>query len=282
MQKRGLADVDWIIASGVFLVSLVTVLIFIKPGIIPLHSSDALLDIIEHNFRKDINLGMLLNANEAEVSGVYWNLYKTPLFIETVNLYSPPTTNCIELDFPYDWLENKITVFNDSFQSPVPFRLNGNKLIIMANLTTHSPDKEVYYIYYTNYEDILPKQTLDTSIGSQDCPSGVSQRIVTTPILTENFKQEYGVTESSKGISEKIIELGLTNINNIFGYNFLKERYGYPKLKEFSIELQSNNNYPKFEPIKPGDVNVYTRSWSDFVLYTNGTREPVIITIKVW
>ena len=116
MQKRGLADVDWIIASGVFLVSLVTVLIFIKPGIIPLHSSDALLDLVEDNFKKD-----LLAQDNKLTGGVYWTMQQTPIFLSKDNIQG---LKCIQLDFPYDIIANKIRIYNDTGrkdENTVPF-----------------------------------------------------------------------------------------------------------------------------------------------------------------
>ena len=286
MQKRGLADVDWIIASGVFLVSLVTVLIFIKPGIIPLHSSDALLDLVEDNFKKD-----LLAQDNKLTGGVYWTMQQTPIFLSKDNIQG---LKCIQLDFPYDIIANKIRIYNDTGrkdEDAVPFEISPGKLIFKANLNS---EKNIYYIYSSNNElyknlDITTDCAEDTAVKNEtENPDGSK---------TINFVYEYGVTENLKGIARPIVDLTIENINSLVVYNALKNLYGYPKLKEFALSFTNNAqnqqdcafNPPDdtqvncdFQPIKSGDVNVYVRSWSDFILDYNGVRHPVTIAIKVW
>ena len=285
MQKRGLADVDWIIASGVFLVSLVTVLIFIKPGIIPLHSSDSLLDLIENNFKKD-----LLAEDGKLTGGVYWTVQQTPIFLTKDNIEG---LNCIQIDFPYDISANKMRIYKDTGrkdEDAVPFEIGSGNLIFKADLNS---EKNIYYIYSSNNElyknvDIITDCTDDITIKKEtENPDGSK---------TINFVYEYGVNENLKGIARPIVDLTIENIDSVLVYNALKNLYGYPKLKEFALLISNTASQDcsfdpqngdtsvncEFQPLNPGDVDVYARLWSDFILDYNGARYPVTIAIKVW
>ena len=88
MDKKGGGHVDWIISIGIFLIYLLSMFVLIKPGIIPTHDSDTLLDIIEENVREDFFVALSFDNDPTndDVGGFYWTLNKLPLFVNSFHL----------------------------------------------------------------------------------------------------------------------------------------------------------------------------------------------------
>ena len=49
-NKKGLAYIDWIISMGLFIVVVIAIFAFLKPGAKPIHESKGLINILETNF----------------------------------------------------------------------------------------------------------------------------------------------------------------------------------------------------------------------------------------
>ncbi len=70
MNKKGIgAEVDWIIAIGIFLIAFGAILVLFKPGIRPVFESDTLLDIVQQGVENQLT----------------WNITKQPFFTEPVS-----------------------------------------------------------------------------------------------------------------------------------------------------------------------------------------------------
>lgn len=107
---------------------------------------------------------------------------------------------------------------------------------------------------------------------------------------------ELGLTESVSGI-DLISFLGLseTTIDGSscsVGYDCLKEKWEFPKSKEFRLTIQNlppDGAVPAFEPIEfPGGIgapinaNVFVRQFNTFILTDDGTRLPVTVRMEIW
>src|SRR3989344_281405 len=217
MKKRGLSDIDWIIGSGLFLVSLITIIVFLKPGINPVNTPDSLLNMLEDNFKKEIPT----NLSEGG-SGVYWTLYETPLYMEAVNLNGE---NCIKVPFRYDWEISNVDLYeliedqNDpsiKIKTLTPFYKDGDNIIFKTTLLTSK--KGIFILDYSN-SIIYPFRADKSSDGNVDC--GIPQIIIepTDPVTgTINFVPEYGVTEKINGIPSLFIDKTWTRSD----YNYVK------------------------------------------------------------
>ncbi|MDO8555540.1 MAG: hypothetical protein Q7R96_00005, partial [Nanoarchaeota archaeon] len=62
---RGNIHTDWAISMGLFLVAILTMFIFLKPGVQPIYQQTTLLDIIEHEF----------------LTNTTWTIKQLPVFI---------------------------------------------------------------------------------------------------------------------------------------------------------------------------------------------------------
>lgn len=65
-NKKGLDVIDWSMSMGIFLIAVIALFIFLKPGTQPLHDEDTLVAIIEKN---------LLEKTQ-------WYVHETPLFVK--------------------------------------------------------------------------------------------------------------------------------------------------------------------------------------------------------
>ncbi len=69
-NKRGIgSEIDWILASGIFILSVVFIFILFRPGVSPVHNSQALLNILQDGF-----------SNDTE-----WEIIKFPVFLAPAN-----------------------------------------------------------------------------------------------------------------------------------------------------------------------------------------------------
>jgi len=245
MNKKG-DHIDWIISIGIFLVFLMTIFVILKPGIIPEYKNDLLFSIVEENLK---NEGRDLITND--YLGIYWTLYKTPLFVNT--------EECVKIDFPFSGNEkfNKVYVKKPDTISPA-----GS---VSGNLLRASESKKY---------DLLHSKESFSLVSTQPCtkPDG------SDPDILDEGDYTYGTTESFNGIS-------LTKINNLRsqGYTNLKTKWNYPAIKEFKINVGNTpTDVVGFSGDPPIDVPVYTKSWSDWVLYEDGSRMSKTVTIMVW
>jgi len=68
--KKGLsADVDWIIATAMFLIYLGSIFVIFKPGVRPVFEEESLLNIVQRNFDENIS----------------WSISKTPIFLTPIS-----------------------------------------------------------------------------------------------------------------------------------------------------------------------------------------------------
>ncbi len=75
------------------------------------------------------------------------------------------------------------------------------------------------------------------------------------------------------------------------GYECVKKLWGFPQSKEFEIKIDSIpesseeaidfGRFPE-DSIKPSNVNIFVRSYNDYILTYDGTKIPVKVTISTW
>ena len=260
--KKGVeGHVDWVISIGIFLTYLLGMFVLIKPGVIPVHDYNTLLDIVEENAKKDYD------------SGLYWTLYKVPLFITTA-----PGGNCIKIeDFPYSVSPENLNVYkivkenNIESLSSLEMSLQENTLYIKVKGVSFI-ETEKYFIYFSDNKAYTnngkPKsETIETNFDLGGC--------VIIGDTTNPFEYNLGIPEKTRGLVDD--PLGSED------YNEIKKRYGYPLSKDFSIVITKGGDVDEYKTSEPdAKTNVYTRQWSDFMLKYDGTRDPVQISIKVW
>lgn len=278
-NKKGDGHVDWIISIGIFLIFLLSIFVIIKPGVEPNYDYNTLLDNIEEHVKGDFKIESLFDISKFDFEGFYWTLYKTPLFFQE---FTPggQRSECITIDFPYDIAEDKINVYKikstDNSLIALSRKLSSNNLYIKEEEGGSWDKINGYLIYFSNNKvyngkGIPLSENIDTSqITCIESTNGV------------NFNYNLGISENVRGVSEDVLIFLRSKDKNY--YDKLKEIYGYPQSKEFSITITKETDESfTYEPIKP-DVksNVYVREWGDYILNYDGTRTRVKVSVKVW
>lgn len=280
-MKRGSTDVDWVIAIGLFITFLLSILVFLKPGITAPHRPEALLDIVEDGIKQETQIGG---------PGIYWTIYEVPLYLKE----KVTSSGCFKIPFEFEgWKQSDFNLYkitgdinnkptdpvDPTKQTPIPFKLDGGFIIFKPEFSSVGK-KEIFILDYS--ENLVFSQSSTHDVNCEDPPIYIEETDLSG---NPNFKYDYGVIEPIKGISQKIINDLKTQADmNLDSYNDLKISYGFPITKEFSVHLiYPDNTIFDFQPMKPEiDANIFVREWSDFILNDNGLRDPVIVNIRVW
>ena len=250
-MKKGSSHIDWAISIGIFIVYLLLLFIFVRPGQVKEYQGDLLLSIVEKNFKN-------------EFTGVYWSLLEIPIFVNTT--YIDGTHDAFLIDsFPFS--TNKFndgnTIILDSNLASLPLNLEDTTedRELIFNVTDFGNNKKlIYKVVHSKYIDIKPIDPTYTSVAN------VSNTTI------------FGIGEILIGISEnKFKELSKD-------YNKLKADWRYPKLKDFSIRVSDNKEVllSLNQVTPPEDVNIYVLQWSDFILYNDTTKKLVTVNVRAW
>ncbi|MBS3168041.1 hypothetical protein J4216_02885 [Candidatus Woesearchaeota archaeon] len=368
-NKRGIGqEIDWIIALGLFLITLVFMFILFRPGLTPVYDSDTLLDIVQDGFMNDINKRVnivpifLYHANESIVNeqvvlltrnsinvSCNSNCATTPfnnrfttyldnlndnLFAESYYAVKTPTDNPPNGANFLVSNENPLPVCNNAtggltFCGSDPRQLdvslviaaraqyNSHNLAERDNQTKYRdenngfgipgkfftqangqmPDKTKYYLMFSdipiNFDtdstslDITGALTACLGSGNTTWPYD-NQVAALCPVI-----YDIGIEESLEGIDLA----SFMNLNNIdlgsgctIGYGCIKEKWGFPDLKEFIITVEalpqgsSNVNviFPSNNLQPPENVQVFVRNFNSFLITDDGVKIPVKVRIKTW
>ena len=95
----------------------------------------------------------------------------------------------------------------------------------------------------------------------------------------DQYKTAFGVSENLSGIS-----LSLYKKLNETNYQTLKDRFGYPKTKEFSFTLLNDSGAAIFDyqPVKPGITDIFTKEVDLFLLNSYGAKVRNKLRVKGW
>ena len=273
MDKKGDGHVDWIISIGIFLIYLLGMFVIIRPGIEPSQDYDTLLDILEENVKEDVNIefdqGIL-----SDFGGLYWTLYKAPLFFQ--GFADDVYASCINVDFPYGDQNNieRINAYkigDDGTKVSLNAELSGNSLSIEEQPGGSWEPNNQYIIYFS-----------DNAVYDDASSGTITEGVICEGRVNANYN--LGIVEKTRGVSEKAIDT-LNVGSNLANKNYeqVKIIYGYPGSKEFSFIIQSGGVKLEYIPKQPdAKTNIYTRSWGDFILNQDGTRNSITLNIRIW
>jgi hypothetical protein len=141
--------------------------------------------------------------------------------------------------------------------------LSGNALNFGPNIISTN----AVYTYY-----LLHSVDLDSSSSYPPSPSCLSD---------PNLECTFGVPDLLKGLSTNNIDLFFPCDET--NYLEFKDQIDYPSKREFNLNISSTTYSFVCNSQIPGNSdNVYSMTWSDYILGQNGLKEPVTINLKVW
>jgi hypothetical protein len=244
-KKAISSHIDWMISIGIFLIYLLSIFVFVKPGIKETHQPETLLKLLEEKFNEETN----------------WIVKKVPLYLKTCGSLDEG----IRMSFPFlSWNRDWILIKDSNEPPNIPdYTITEYELYLKK--TT-----ENYLICYTPDEiqghDPL---TCDETSYCTNC-DGTAQ---------------YGVAETLEGLSEtRLDELKDKDYENAAGTG-IKQEWNFPDVKEFIITIYQDGNelgeigYERDPPI---NIPIYIRQYKTWLLKKDCTREQITINIKIW
>lgn len=262
-MKKGASHVDWVISMGIFIIYIIALFIFLRPGASVEHKPQALLDLMEEEVKNEIVV----------------NLKETPLYVDycipyTVAGGSLQNSKVTVSDNKQNW--EIIKVLKDSEDGSISF---GNSFELEC-----SEPMTGEYNYVLSF---VPKKKEETSISlelecnSGECPAGGDADAELR--ATEN---KYIVYENWLDPSEWVEDVN----NDGSKYDDLKNKFGFPQEKHFAIyflvddEKYDMYNYEMgpFNIWRPDQGNVYTLEWKDSYIDSSSNYGEVVVHIEIW
>ncbi|MDD5177887.1 MAG: hypothetical protein PHT54_01220 [Candidatus Nanoarchaeia archaeon] len=253
-MKKGTSHADWAISMGLFLVAIMVLLMFLRPGFQAEHKEDVLSWIIEEGVKNNVTL----------------NVEKIPVYIEIIDpIVYPSGTYVMDFNiehFPINDL-NKYFIMLDSKNQRINNFLISNSGAgtknIKARVFLDANDLNLFYIVYTPGID----QT-STDPGAQTLAESAVE-ITIGPIARNNGIYNLWVEDLSKLCSTET------------GYTGIKADWKYPPNKEFEIYIDGKKICNMAEPSTRDDV--FVRSWKGIKVDNNGLDYGTIdFSVRTW
>lgn len=217
MNRRGATHVDWAVSMGLFIIYIISFLLFFAPGGESFYKQDVLTGIVRGGFEDT----------------VYYDVEKTLLVIKITELTNPG-----EHDY-------KATIYFDDSQNSWPFSddkkeqdfallkedeyvdfeldlgVNPNELSFEWD-GFYLDDSYSFWLLYSNGTNYADK-------GDFSTPSGAE-----ISFNDGNFTYTFGITEQIRGINYDKLQ----GLDVAYVYDDLKDEWNYPKNKEFALEVR--------------------------------------------
>jgi len=243
-NKKGLNYVDWVISMGTFIIAVLAILIYLKPGVKSDYNKESLLSIVETNF----------------IQETQWIVRKTPLFIR--KLQAPTSTQNVGIDIDYNSDDFSLIV------QPLTGGIGSTNFVSGNIECTNSPciNKTILFLFHPKPDNLLNK----------DFPEVEAACI---PANDPGFcEAELGSSEIIEGLNSARITALLSNSSA--DYNNLKTSWKYPSSREFAIYIDNVKITASPEP--PPNINVFVKEIKYWKLDNQGVRTQSTINIRAW
>lgn len=270
-RKAASTHVDWAIATSLFVVYVLLIFIFLRPGAQQIYSQTSLLKIVESNFNEDSK----------------YSINRTPLFIRPVSGKFPTDEGNYQL-----LMENIDTPFGGNEEHPDHFALALTNYSVLPfsmrlkeqdemdtlrfNATFYGTDKNYIFFLLESDEVTYENSIIDYNDPLMYKPCGPPNCNVKPAVI--NFTYEFGVNEIFTGFSAD-------KLGSLPDYPDLKEGWGFPSDRSFSIVVAKATNGEMIKVINdevPKDVNVFVNTYLDWLLQPNMATTPINVSIMVW
>lgn len=244
LNKKGISYVDWVISMGTFVIAVIAILIYLKPGVRPDYNKESLLNIVETNF-----------FNETQ-----WTVRKIPLFIR--KLQAPTATQYVGIDLSFSSSKFQLTA------QPVTGGIGSASFVSDKVECTNSPciNKTILLVFSPKPNNILTKDFPNAEIGC-------------IPNNDPGFcEAELGSSEIIEGLNNARLTSITSNLTN--DYESLKISWKYPLSREFAV--YTDNVRITASPEPPPNANVFVKEIKYWKLDNNGVRTPTTVNIRAW
>lgn len=215
-HKKGVDVIDWSMSMGVFLIAVIALFIFLKPGAQPVHDEDTLISLVEKNI----------------LSRAQWYVHETPLFVKNFqDLWGSNQQAMIEVKATGD----------ARFTAVIP-ETDGRYAIIDRSPTRVKLDCDTS-CDNTNFTLIsATKKKQETIAFDLHCTPSTIPTACTALLGASITKQGLHAAELQQLQSEN--------------YNAVKTAWAYPQQKEFALYRDGAKIIGGEEPTQGGNIVV--------------------------
>ena len=261
-SKKGIGYVDWIISMSFFLITVLMIFAFLRPGVAPTFESEDLLNIVESKFLENVSWESLSVPSTVTLSnGAYLEIKQQSPTVSSewdfVSYYSPQDLVALNIQFNLDTSNNKFTV----------------SCITGTDCTTIDPGslsqgKNFTGVYLISMEKPTASENKVLDI-----------ELVCNPLLSTDCHVLMGSEERFTGLNQN-------KVNSLAAYTYdqIKTDWAFPQTRDFSINVEDPTGTVEIKPNNPPpeQVNVFIRELLIPILNGDGSRTQIKTRISVW
>ncbi len=237
--------IDWSFSLGIFILTIIAIFVYLKPGVEPEYDQKNLISLIEEQFIKE----------------TFWTVKVTPLFIQQLeDTYvdgSGATQQAkVKVNRSADW---DLAII-DPPTTDIMHSSSG--LQETFTCTTSLCTSEEFTLIFSPASSIVPDPTdiamkCEPSSNPSECDASM------------------GSSDDVKGIDQAKLTV-LTTAD----YGQLKQQWNFPTSREFAIFV---DNLPVTTSPAPGDQDdVMVKEIKIYKIDANGNRIPTVVNMRVW
>jgi hypothetical protein len=262
-SKKGAGYVDWIISMSFFLITVLMIFAFLRPGVAPNFESEDLLNIVESKFFENVSWESLsVPATVTLNNDAYLEIKQQSSTVSSewdfVSYYSPQDLIALNIEFNIDTSNNKFTVQCTAG---------------ITDCTTIDPNN-------------LPQGKNFTGVYliSMEKPTASENKVfdielVCYPLSSTDCHVLIGSEERFRGLNQnRISSLA------VHTYEQIKTDWAFPQTRDFSITIEDPAGIVEIKPnyLPPEQANVFVRELLTPILNGDGSRTQIKTRIRVW
>lgn len=262
MNKKGAGiHVDWAISMGLFVISLITLILLLKPGVKPLFDTQTLLNLVEERFNNQTT----------------WHVRMTPLHVNKLDCESckkegEPSpemqVNIKKSLWGYSLVkEPSVKTFDYRFEFQQPDGRDFHLFCRSGVCETQDAYPFILVIHQDRIKEPAPIFEIDCEPNDKSRCSGV-----------------LGSSEDFEGYNLNWINKIINEQKTSVEYDQLKLEWGYPVTSDFAIYIQGDGIDGNIvnSPDIGTQSNVQAKLVRGWILKDDGTRENISISFRVW
>lgn len=302
-MKKGASHVDWAISMSIFLVYVLLMFIFLKPGSQPVYNENTLLNIVYSGLKDDttstVQRGYLMITPKIDIDHDAVHYIRIRDGSKYLNSDWTRTENLIHLTLVNESLGTAESKYvKDEAFDLVDEKYPGEEVLDLYTRLKGKDEINFFWFLYSDEVDYnhptAPITWSDADCQAENPPGTRTKNCLlndgpTDGIEDDDFTYEFGVIETYSGFSqEKINSLNTsypesTTNEQSEGYKALKKMWGFPEDKNFKINITevSVAGYNQALNPEPG-INVYVMEQNMWFIDERGYLTPGKITIALW
>lgn len=265
MFKKGAGiHVDWAISMGIFIISIITLILLLRPGVKPLFDTKTLLNLVEDKFNNE----------------TIWRVKMIPLHVMKLDSQykedAPPPKLSVNVRGG-SWGFTKVVDPNSkgkillaSFAYGIAGR-NFDTTCSIATCSTVSSQRSDYFF------------ELYSAQGKVNDPEPLFE-LKCTPKDKTKCDGYLGSAEEVEGYNLNWINRIINDQKTSVEYDQLKINWGYPSVSDFAIYVQGaglDQDIVK-NPEIPEQADVQAKLIRSWILKDDGSKENITISFRVW